>query len=240
MKIKKILFIIFVIIATLIIFNVKSDATLELNELDFDAQINSDGSMDVTETWDINISKTNTLFKTFKVDNSKYSSIAEVQVTDISSNINFSQINEEMYHVTKNCYYALRNSDGAFEIAWGVGLDNSSARKTYQISYKVNDAIAKYNAMHFAFALQCVWCLQRNAICSVFAIQLCNAMRLLFAMQHVWYTQSSAMCCISVMQCNLFYICNAICSVCAMHCKAVRVCIAMGLVFAMQCKVFCT
>ena len=145
MKIKKILFIIFVIIATLIIFNVKSDATLELNELDFDAQINSDGSMDVTETWDINISKTNTLFKTFKVDNSKYSSITEVQVTDISSNINFSQINEEMYHVTKNCYYALRNSDGAFEIAWGVGLDNSSARKTYQISYKVNDAIAKYN-----------------------------------------------------------------------------------------------
>ena len=145
MKIKRILFIIFVIIATLLIFNVKSEAALELNELDFDVQINSDGSMDVIETWDINVSETNTLFKTFKVDNSKYSSITEVQVTDISSNINFSQINEEMYHVTKNCYYALRNSDGAFEIAWGVGLDNSSARKTYQISYKVNDAIAKYN-----------------------------------------------------------------------------------------------
>ena len=145
MKIKKILFTIFIVIATLLIFNVKSEAALELNELDFDVQINSDGSMDVTETWDINVSRTNTLFKTFKVDNSKYSSITEVQVTDISSNINFSQINEEMYHVTKNCYYALRNSDGAFEIAWGVGLDNSSARKTYQISYKVNDAIAKYN-----------------------------------------------------------------------------------------------
>ena len=145
MKIKRILFIIFVIIATLLIFNVKSEAALELNELDFDVQINSDGSMDVIETWDINVSETNTLFKTFKVDNSKYSSITEVQVTDISSNINFSQINEEMYHVTKNCYYALINSNGAFEIAWGVGLDNSSARKTYQISYKVNDAIAKYN-----------------------------------------------------------------------------------------------
>lgn len=145
MKIKKLLFTLLILFATLLIFNVKSEAALELNELDFDAQINSDGSMDVTETWDINISETNTLFKTFKIDNSKYSNITEVQVTDISSNINFSQINEEMYHVTENCYYALKNSDGAFEIAWGVGLDNSSARKTYQISYKVNDAIAKYN-----------------------------------------------------------------------------------------------
>ena len=145
MKIKKILFTIFIVIATLLIFNVKSEATLELNELDFDAQINSDGSMNITEIWDINISETNTLFKTFKIDNSKYSNITEVEVTDISSNINFSQINEEMYHVTKNCYYALINSNRAFEIAWGVGLDNSSARKTYQISYKVNDAIAKYN-----------------------------------------------------------------------------------------------
>ena len=145
MKIKKILFTIFIVIATLLIFNVKSEATLELNELDFDAQINSDGSMNITEIWDINISETNTLFKTFKIDNSKYSNITEVEVTDISSNTNFSQINEEMYHVTKNCYYALINSNGAFEIAWGVGLDNSSARKTYQISYKVNDAIAKYN-----------------------------------------------------------------------------------------------
>lgn len=145
MKIKKILITIFIVIATLLIFNVKSDATLELNELDFDTQINSDGSMDVTETWDIDISNTNTLFKTFKIDSSKYSNITEVQVTDISSKTNFSQINEEMYHVTENSFYALKNSDGAFEIAWGVGLDNSSARKTYQISYKVNDAIAKYN-----------------------------------------------------------------------------------------------
>ena len=145
MKIKKILFTILVVIATLLIFNLKSEATLELNELNFDVQINSDGSMDVTETWDIDISNTNTLYKTFKIDNSKYSSITQAQVTDISSNIKFSQINEEMYHVTKDCYYALKNSDGVFEIAWGVGLENSSAQKTYQISYKVNDAIAKYN-----------------------------------------------------------------------------------------------
>ena len=49
-----------------------------------------------------------------------------------------------MYHVTKDCYYGLKNNDGNFEIAWGVGLDDSRATKKYKISYKVNDAIAKY------------------------------------------------------------------------------------------------
>ena len=41
-----------------------SQASLFLNQIDFDAQVNEDGSMDVTETWDIYISETNTLFKT--------------------------------------------------------------------------------------------------------------------------------------------------------------------------------
>ena len=36
---------------------------------------NSDGSMDVVETWNIDISDTNTLFKTFKRDSTKYTNI---------------------------------------------------------------------------------------------------------------------------------------------------------------------
>jgi len=50
-----------------------------------------------------------------------------------------------MYHVTQDCYYGLKNSDGQFEIAWGVGLDNGYGTREYQISYKVIDAIAKYD-----------------------------------------------------------------------------------------------
>lgn len=50
-----------------------------------------------------------------------------------------------MYHVTKDCYYGLRNSKGQFEIAWGVGLDNSYDTRRYQISYKVIDVIAQYD-----------------------------------------------------------------------------------------------
>ena len=147
MKIKKLLLIFIFAVATLLLFSVKSEATLQLNELDFDAQINEDGSMEVIETWNIYISETNTLFKTFERDSSKYSGITDVTVTEITNGTTkeFRQIYSEMYHVTKDCYYALNNSKGRFEIAWGVGLDNSSGTRQYQISYKVEDAIAKYN-----------------------------------------------------------------------------------------------
>ena len=147
MKIKKILSILIGIMAFLLVFSAKSEASQELNELTFEAQINEDGSMNVVETWDIYISETNTLFKTFEKDDSKYSEITNVTVTEITGNIDkeFKQISEEMYHVTKDCYYALTNSNGLFEIAWGVGLDDDSDTREYQISYTVKDAIAKYN-----------------------------------------------------------------------------------------------
>lgn len=147
MKNKKILLSILFAIIMLFVIQNKAQASLNLNNLDFDVQINEDGSMDVTEKWDIHISETNTLFKTFKKDSSKYSSITDVEVKEITngSNKSFTKINKEMYHVTKDCYYALNNSNGMFEIAWGVGLDDDSATRKYLISYKVNDAIAIYN-----------------------------------------------------------------------------------------------
>ena len=147
MKIKKVLITIILMLTFLLLCSIKVDATLELEQLDFDAQINEDGSMNVTETWNIYISETNTLFKTFERDNSKYSEITDVEVYEITDGANkeFTQIDEEMYHVTKDCYYALNNSNGMFEIAWGVGLDNDSDTRQYKISYKVIDVIAKYN-----------------------------------------------------------------------------------------------
>ena len=146
-KIKKIITTLIFLILFIILGNTKSNAgSLYLDNLNFDAEINQDGSMNVTETWDISISETNTLFKTFKTDNSKYSSITDVEVAEVTNSAEkkFSKVDSLMYHVTKDCYYGMKNSDGNFEIAWGVGLDDSSATKTYKISYKVNDAIAKY------------------------------------------------------------------------------------------------
>lgn len=145
---RKILYILIFAIAFLLIGTVKSNAgSLKLNNLDFKAQINYDGSMDVTEKWDISISQTNTLYKSFKTDSSKYSGITNVSVKEITSgqNTTFIQNDEWEYHVAKNHYYGTENEDGDFEIGWGVGLDNSRATRIYEISYTVNDAIAKYN-----------------------------------------------------------------------------------------------
>lgn len=143
----KILYILIFALTFLAIGTVKSSASsLELNKLDFNVQINNDGSMDVTENWNIDISSTNTLYKTFKTDSSKYSGITNVTVREIrkGQNINFINTDEWAYHVEKDHYYGTKNEDGDFEIGWGVGLDNSSDTRQYEISYTVKDAITKY------------------------------------------------------------------------------------------------
>ena len=118
----------------------------ELNNLTFEATLNSDGTADITEIWDVYIKNTNTLFKTFEIDSKKYSGIQNVTVTEVTRNSNksFRQIFQEKYHVDKDCYYALNNSKGEFEIAWGVSEDSSSATRKFKISYTVVDAVKNY------------------------------------------------------------------------------------------------
>ena len=147
-KTKKTFLILFFVLLFILIGN-KSNASssdLELNNLNFYAQILENGDMEVTEIWDIDIKNTNTLFKTFKTDINKYTDITDVKVREIVNGEykNFSKTSIYMYHVTKDRYYGLINDDGDFEIAWGVGLDNDSDRRVYEISYKVEDAIGKY------------------------------------------------------------------------------------------------
>lgn len=147
-KLRNILCVLIFSIAFLLIGTIKSNAgDLSLNNLDFEVQINSDGSMDVTEKWDIDIEETNTLYKSFKTDSSKYTKIKDVFVKETTSGRerNFTKKDNWAYHVEKNCYYGTENEDGDFEIGWGVGLDNSRATRKYEISYTVEDAIAKYN-----------------------------------------------------------------------------------------------
>lgn len=117
-----------------------------INHLDYQVTLNQDGSMNVTETWDININHTNTLVRNFNLS-IKYGDITDVKVVDVETGKTLTQIDEEMYHVTKDCYYALELTSGKFEIAWGVGLDDKYANKKYQISYKVSDVITQYDDM---------------------------------------------------------------------------------------------
>lgn len=149
-KLKKLLCLfVFFVLGIILNMNMPSEANsnnLYLNNLNFDAKISDDGKMHITETWDINIHNTNTLFKTFKTDKSRYSDIKDVKVTNITNGEKpLTEVEQYMYHVTNNCYYGMLNDDGNFEIAWGVGLDNKSDNRIYQISYTVEDAISKYS-----------------------------------------------------------------------------------------------
>lgn len=150
MKIKEKIFVIsLILISFLLLFNIKVYAgTQEWNALDYDVTVNPDGSMDVVETWDITITDTNTVFKDFDIDNTKYSGITDVIVTNVynGEELMLEQIFEEQYHVDPDCYYALPiNGNSMFEIAWNVGLENRTARRTYKVYYTIQDAIKIYN-----------------------------------------------------------------------------------------------
>ena len=135
MKIKKVLLIIFFSIIVLLLLTTKSNASLYLNELNFDAKINSDGSMNVTETWDIDIKDTNTLYKTFNIDYNKYSEITNVVVTK-GEGQELIPSDTWAYHMQKDYYYGGLNEDNDYEVCWGVGLENKSDNRKYKISYK--------------------------------------------------------------------------------------------------------
>ncbi len=115
-----------------------------MNHLDYDVTLNENGSATVTETWDIYIKNTNTIFKTFKISPSKYGEITDVTVKDLKKDENLNRINQEMYHVTKNSYYALVTQKNEFEVAWGVGMDNKSGKRKFQLQYTINDVITDY------------------------------------------------------------------------------------------------
>jgi len=117
-----------------------------LNNMEFNVNVKENGDMLITEIWDIYINETNTLFKTFPLDGS-YNSITDVQVAEIKNGneYNFSKANSYEYHVKKDYFQALENPEREFEIAWGVGLDNSSATRKYVITYNVKNHVTLYN-----------------------------------------------------------------------------------------------
>ena len=148
MNFKKHFFITLFIFSILILLHTTVFAgDLELRNLKYDVTLNSDGSANVTEYWDIEIEETNTLFKTFEIDNTKYSGITNVSLVETTNGAekNFTQIHEEKYHVDKDCFYALEISSDTFEIAWGVNEDDSYARRNFEISYTILDAVKSYD-----------------------------------------------------------------------------------------------
>ena len=118
---------------------------LYLKNLKYDVTLNEDGSAEIIEDWEIQIEDTNTLFKTFDLDPSKYTGITEVSIEEVQKNGNikkFTPIQEEKYHVDKDCFYALKTNNTTFEIAWGAHAEDTTKR--YRIRYKVENCIYSY------------------------------------------------------------------------------------------------
>lgn len=145
MELKKYLFIVFMFLALIGISSTSKAGYLEFNNISINALLKENGDMEVVEQWEIDIEDTNTLFKNWYLDTNKYSNITNVKVYEILENGSkkeFTKINEEMYHVTKDSYYALPISGGKFEVAFGVQVDNDV--KKYEISYTVEDSVRQY------------------------------------------------------------------------------------------------
>lgn len=135
------IFFIAVIIGMIIEINSESKRQ-KWNSLDYNVTVNSNGSMDVIETWDIAISNTNTIFKNFNLP----SGVTNAKVALVENGIEkeLQQINVEQYHVDRGCYYALQTNPSTFEIAWNVDLDNSKGNKIYKVYYTIEDAVKVY------------------------------------------------------------------------------------------------
>lgn len=121
----------------------KPDKYQIMNNLDYNIILNKDGSMKITETWDVYVNNTSTLFRTINKNN-KFGEIEDIQVKDLETGKNLTQIYEKMYYVTDGCYYALDISKYEFEIAWGIGMQNHKGRKKYQFSYTIKDVVTNY------------------------------------------------------------------------------------------------
>ena len=142
------LFTIFFIVLLFFVCATESYAgTQKWNSLDYDVTLNEDGSMNVVETWDVYISSTNTMFKTFKDSYYDDYEITDVKVSRVvDGNETFlNQVFVNQYHVDFGCFYGLRINSEEFEIAWNVGLDNSSGTRTYKMYYTVKDVVKKYD-----------------------------------------------------------------------------------------------
>ena len=145
---KKIITSIFIILSIIVLGNISNAASdFTLKSIDYNVILTETGDMQVTEMWKINVhSLTNTLFKTFTLDKDNYGGISDVKVSEITTGgekKTFTEKDQEVLHVEKDCYYGLVNSKGKYEIAWGINEKNGD--KTYQISYKVENIIKKYN-----------------------------------------------------------------------------------------------
>ena len=143
MSLKKKLFIVTLFLAIVITLVPKSFADY-IDAMNFDITINENGDMTVVEDWTVDKDdESQTMFKTFDEDERRFSDVTVTRISGHGEAKEFTRIYEEMYHVTPDCYYALTNSKGEYEIAWGANYDQGYDAK-YRISYTIKNAVTGY------------------------------------------------------------------------------------------------
>lgn len=135
-----ILIIVFCIIGVASIIG--DDKIQVMNNLDYNVTLNKDGSMNITETWDVYVKNTGTLFKDFyRTD--KYP-ISDVTVKNLNTNTELEDLGREEYQVPEGMFYAEPINNRTVEVAFGTGKRESSGNVKYQISYKIENVITSY------------------------------------------------------------------------------------------------
>ncbi len=118
-----------------------------INQCKYYVEIKEDGSADVTETWKIYITDTNILFKKLEIKEPEKIEITNIKIQEITDKgkTEYKEMDTYTYHIPKGYYYALSINSSECQIIWGIGMDNKSATKTYQIHYTIKNAVKKYN-----------------------------------------------------------------------------------------------
>ena len=109
--------------------------------------VRTDGSVYVEDIWDINIVNSSTLYQSF--DNANENNFKDIKLSFFDDKTNQwipLILNEDITFDGRERldYYHAGYFQGDFEIAWGVGLEGSRARRKYKIEYTVNGAITNY------------------------------------------------------------------------------------------------
>lgn len=120
----------------------------EIKNIEYEVKLEKNGRAEITEIWNIYMDNTNTLFKTFDYDIEKDERMYDIYVYEIlddKTEKELTKTDEASFYVEKDYYCAVINENKQYEIAWGVGLDESEGTKTYKITYTINNIVKKYN-----------------------------------------------------------------------------------------------
>ena len=140
--------IIYIVVVIVICFliGIATSASFEkaqvMNKLEYLVKLNEDGSMNVTEIWDVYVKNTGTLFKDFYNTN-KYP-ISDVYVKNLNTNESLRNLEYYIYNVPEGSYYAENIDYDTVEVAFGTGKSYSSGNVKFQISYKIENVINSY------------------------------------------------------------------------------------------------